>query len=124
MAIVKPLTESDILDQEEGMEDDIEVSVEEDEGSEDEDGNVIIAFGEVEDEEVEISHEDNLAEILEENELQSLASELIQDFLSDRESRKDWATAYMRGLDLLGLKNRRQIAALAGCFWCFPSHAN
>ena len=104
MAIVKPLTESDILDQEEGMEDDIEVSVEEDEGSEDEDGNVIIAFGEVEDEEVEISHEDNLAEILEENELQSLASELIQDFLSDRESRKDWATAYMRGLDLLGLK--------------------
>jgi hypothetical protein len=104
MAIVKPLTESDILDQEDGMEDDIEVSVEEAEGSEDEDGNVIIAFGEVEDEEVEISHEDNLAEILEENELQSLASELIQDFLSDRESRKDWATAYMRGLDLLGLK--------------------
>jgi hypothetical protein len=104
MAIVKPLTESDILDQEEGMEDDIEVSVEEAEGSEDEDGNVIIAFGEVEDEEVEISHEDNLAEILEENELQSLASELIQDFLSDRESRKDWSTAYMRGLDLLGLK--------------------
>ena len=46
MAIVKPLTESDILDQEEGMEDDIEVSVEEAEGSEDEDGNVIIAFGE------------------------------------------------------------------------------
>ena len=101
MAIVKPLTESDILDQEEGMEDYIEVSVEEDEGSEDEDGNVIIAFGEVGDEEVEISHEDNLAEILEENELQSLASELIQDFLSDRESRKDCATAYMRGLDLL-----------------------
>ena len=33
-----------------------------------------------------------------------MASELVGDFESDRESRRDWARAYVKGLDLLGMK--------------------
>ena len=33
-----------------------------------------------------------------------MASELVSDFESDRESRSDWARAYVKGLDLLGMK--------------------
>jgi hypothetical protein len=61
-----------------------------------------------------------LPEILEENELQSLASELIQDFLSDRESRKGLVHSLYAWPRSTWIKNRRQIAALAGRFWCFP----
>jgi hypothetical protein len=46
----------------------------------------------------------NLAEVLEEDELQALASELIGDFDEDIASRKDWIQTYVDGLELLGLK--------------------
>ena len=47
---------------------------------------------------------DNIAEFMEDNELEGLASELIQYFNSDKESRKDWEDTYTKGLDQLGLK--------------------
>mgnify|MGYP000141489901 CR=1 FL=1 len=50
-------------------------------------------------------HDDNLAEYIEEDELRSMALELINDFESDREARRDWAHAYVNGLDLLGMKS-------------------
>ena len=46
----------------------------------------------------------NLAEYLDDQELQSLASELIADFEDDVSSRKDWMQTYVDGLELLGLK--------------------
>jgi hypothetical protein len=46
----------------------------------------------------------NLAEFMDEGELQSLASELLGDYESDLQSRKDWLIAYVDGLKLLGLK--------------------
>ena len=46
----------------------------------------------------------NLAEYMDEQELQSLASELLGDYESDLQSRKDWLTTYVDGLKLLGLK--------------------
>ena len=46
----------------------------------------------------------NLAEFMDEGELQSLASELLGDYESDLQSRKDWLTTYVDGLKLLGLK--------------------
>ena len=46
----------------------------------------------------------NLAEHMEDAVLQRLASQLNGEFESDRTSRSDWARAYTRGLDLLGLK--------------------
>ena len=39
-----------------------------------------------------------------EGDLDSLASELVAQFESDRNSRADWEDSYIRGLDLLGLK--------------------
>ena len=46
----------------------------------------------------------NLAEYIDENQLQSLASELISDFEDDISSRKDWMQTYVDGLELLGMK--------------------
>jgi len=46
----------------------------------------------------------NLAEVLDEQVLQSLASELTADFDSDISARKDWIQTYVDGLELLGLK--------------------
>ena len=62
--------------------------------------------------EIEIEpHEDsdedfgaNLAEYIDESELQNLASDLIGDFEGDIASRKDWIQTYVDGLELLGLK--------------------
>jgi hypothetical protein len=46
----------------------------------------------------------NLADELSEENLQSLASELLGDFDEDIASRKDWIQTYVDGLELLGLK--------------------
>lgn len=70
-----------------------------------EDSAMLIDFtGEVADEVMGPDHDANLAEFIDEADLQSLASELIDDFNSDRESRRDWARSYVKGLDLLGMK--------------------
>jgi len=46
----------------------------------------------------------NLAEYIDEEELQSIASDLISDFDEDISSRKDWMQTYVDGLELLGMK--------------------
>lgn len=46
----------------------------------------------------------NLAEDVDEGALQTLASDLIEDYTNDLSSRKDWETTYADGLKLLGLK--------------------
>ena len=46
----------------------------------------------------------NLAEYMGENELQSLASELIADYEQDLSSRKDWLDTYVKGLKILGIR--------------------
>ena len=52
----------------------------------------------------EVEFYSNLAEVIDEGDLRSLADELLDDLESDRNSRKDWEEAYVKGLDLLGLK--------------------
>ena len=52
----------------------------------------------------EVEFYSNLAEVIDEGDLRSLADELLDDLESDRNSRKDWEEAYIKGLDLLGLK--------------------
>lgn len=47
---------------------------------------------------------ENIAEEMDENTLQSLGMDLLDDIQRDRDSRKDWETAYKEGLTLLGLK--------------------
>lgn len=46
----------------------------------------------------------NLADFMEDGDLESLASELSGQFESDKSSREDWEESYVKGLDLLGLK--------------------
>jgi hypothetical protein len=46
----------------------------------------------------------NLAEFIDESELSSIASDLMEDFDNDKMSRKEWEKTYTDGLDLLGLK--------------------
>ena len=48
--------------------------------------------------------EDNLAEHVSEEVLESLAGELLGDFGDDVSSRRDWMQTYVDGLELLGLK--------------------
>jgi hypothetical protein len=68
---------------------------------EDDDEAVVLDFNA---EMPEVDHNENLAELIDEDDLQSMASELVGDFLSDRDTRKDWAKAYVNGMDLLGMK--------------------
>ena len=106
MAIEKPMKPSD-LDIEETDAEEIEVqivnpdAVSIDTG----DGGVVIDFeGSLTEELAGPEHDANFADLIDEAELQSMASNLVEEFNSDRESRKDWARAYVKGLDLLGMK--------------------
>ena len=46
----------------------------------------------------------NLAEDMSEGELMKIATELIEDVEADIYSRKDWTEAYVKGLEVLGLR--------------------
>jgi hypothetical protein len=46
----------------------------------------------------------NLAEYMDESELDSLGSELVDDFEKDMRDRKEWVQTYIEGLKLLGLR--------------------
>ena len=50
------------------------------------------------------NHNDNLAEFISDNTLMNIGSELSTLFDADKDSRKEWETTYIKGLDLLGLK--------------------
>ena len=69
------------------------------------DGGVIIDFDPNGDMGGGSDHNENLADLIEENDLQRIASDLIGAFEADRDSRSDWESTYINGLDLLGLKN-------------------
>jgi hypothetical protein len=109
MAIDKPMTPSLIPEMMDDFEDEevleIEVvnpdaiTIEEDDGS-----VTVIMDPDMQEDIMGPDHNSNFAEFLDEDELDSIGSELVDQFTSDRESRKDWARVYMKGLDLLGLK--------------------
>ena len=46
----------------------------------------------------------NIAEYMDESELQELAGDLLSDFDDDIDARKDWMQTYVDGLELLGMK--------------------
>lgn len=52
----------------------------------------------------EVSHDSNLAEFIDDNELMAVAIELVAAYESDKQSRSEWEKTYIEGLDLLGLK--------------------
>ena len=70
-----------------------------------EDGGVIVDFeGDVTEDLVGPDHNSNLADFLEDGDLEKMAADLIDDFESDRTSRNEWSRSYIKGLDLLGMK--------------------
>ena len=69
-----------------------------------EDGSVEITFGE-EIEEIDAAPFDaNLADYLEDGQLQEVSSDLCEAVESDMAARRDWADSYVAGLDVLGMK--------------------
>jgi hypothetical protein len=65
------------------------------------DGGVEVQLGP---EQQQAAHDDNLALYIDDNDLTSIATELVTLFDADKDSRKEWEQTYMKGLDLLGLK--------------------
>ena len=49
-------------------------------------------------------HDANLAEYIDDRELSTIASDLLEDFETDQSSRKEWVDTYVDGLKLLGMK--------------------
>jgi len=106
MAIDKPLEDNLIPETvEDSPELEIEIINPDAVSIEEEDGGMAIIFDqEMQEDILGPDHDSNLAEFIEEGELQRIGSELVDQFNGDRTSRKDWARAYVKGLDLLGMK--------------------
>ena len=107
MAIEKSMTPSNVVTITTDDEPDLEVEVIDPDAvtvTDDESSVAIVLDSEMQEDLVGPDHSSNLAEYLPEGELESMASDLIEAFNSDRTSRKDWASSYVKGLDLLGLK--------------------
>jgi len=69
-----------------------------------EDGGAIVILGPELSEQLAPNFDSNLAEHMDERDLDGLGYELLGDFESDSRSREDWEQTYKKGLDLLGLK--------------------
>jgi len=52
----------------------------------------------------EVAHGDNLVETMDEDQCRRISNQIIEDYNNDVQSRSEWAKAYVKGLDLLGLK--------------------
>ncbi len=107
MAVEKSMEPSDILVMEDAdMGPELDIVVEDPEVVEVvmDDGAVVIDFGDSMPDLGEPAHDTNLAEYIDDDELEAMASELVEHFVSDRESRSEWAMAYIKGMDLLGMK--------------------
>jgi len=72
-------------------------------------------------EESEEGFSDNLAEYMDEGELQSIASDLIEMVDADINSRKDWVEMYVKGLDVLGMKYEERTEPWLGACGVFST---
>jgi hypothetical protein len=102
-----PPSDSEFVEQEvvSGIEAPENVSSEDVEITTTEDGGAEISFDPNVQEGLQTqNHFDNLAELLDDNELDPLASELFDQYTSYKESRGDWEETYRNGLNLLGFK--------------------
>jgi hypothetical protein len=70
-------------------------------------------------EEIKTEHDENLAEILPDSVLGTLAGDLLFDYDKDERDRKDWIDTYVKGLDLLGLKYEERSEPWAGACGVF-----
>ena len=106
MAIERPMTPLTPEDPFEDIEIEIETVTAEGPAmiTDTDDGGVIVDFDPSAAEE-EVDFYANLADSIEDDELVSIANELLGLYRGDKDSRKDWENTYTRGLDQLGLKH-------------------
>jgi hypothetical protein len=64
----------------------------------------------------EIPHNANLAEYMDENQLELIGSDLLEAYATDIESRAEWEETYYDGLELLGLKIEDRSEPWEGAF--------
>ena len=69
-----------------------------------EDGGMVIDFDPESSNDINAGFNSNLVDFIDDNELDSLGSELVSAFNMDKDSRKEWEDTYTKGLDQLGLK--------------------
>ena len=60
------------------------------------------------------NHFDNLADILPDDILQPIGSDMVQNYMDYKASRKDWEQSYTTGLDLLGFKYENRTEPFQG----------
>ena len=70
----------------------------------DEEGGAEINFDPMADQQVTQNHFENIAELLPDDVLGTIGSELNENYMQYKTSRKDWEDTYIKGLDLLGFK--------------------
>jgi hypothetical protein len=103
MAIDKALNQAPLglSEMAEDMEPAIEIEIEDPESVSIKAGGIEI---EIEKEDMDDEFNENLAENLDDDVLTELAGDLLGEYQSDVDSRKDWVQTYVDGLELLGLK--------------------
>ena len=74
-----------------------------------EDGSIEISFGEEVEEADMAPFDANLAEYLDDKQLQEVSSDLCEAIDGDTSARRDWADSYVRGLDVLGFKYEERV---------------
>tara|TARA_R110002012_G_scaffold76766_2_gene194088 strand:- start:1209 stop:3689 length:2481 start_codon:yes stop_codon:yes gene_type:complete len=106
---------------EQGEEEEISIAIENPESVsiETEDGGVIIDFDPNATEMGDSDFNSNLAEFIDDNDLNSIGKELIDAYTGDKESRAEWEETYTKGLDQLGLKFEDRTEPWAGACGVF-----
>ena len=97
-----PAQGENLLEEEESIE--VEELEDPTEIIEEEDGSVIINFEDAVREQMFAEQDANLAELLDERDLNDIAQELLYLYEEDKSGRQEWEDAYSDGLDLLGIK--------------------
>ena len=82
--------------------------------TENDDGSVDINFDPTKDLSAGTEFNANIAEVIDEQELGVLGSELSQNYEDYKSSRQDWEQAYVQGLDLLGFKYEQRTEPFQG----------
>jgi hypothetical protein len=80
----------------------------------DEEGGAEISFDPAADQLQSTDHFQNLAEIMDDQELDELGTTLFDKYTDYKESRGDWEQSYREGLDLLGFKYERRTEPFRG----------
>ena len=119
MAIERPMGQDPFMQSQADLGLEIDIVNPESVSVETPDGGVIIDFDSSRVPSGGSDHNENLADIIEDNELHSIASDLVSAFEADRDSRSDWEETYINGLICWVSRTKTALSrgtGLAGCF--------